>query len=283
MGLGLFASAPNSIMDDERKRQLANLMRESSAFTSLASARPHSPQVAARAVCSQRSMDCVDSFPRVVTAWQLVEESDEESIYHGPLSEAEDDVGMSENKALLAIGILEDTKTRAVRDVRHSCGDGNGGERRQKQQLVIPKGDAIGDNQRFICVFQVGMECDKKFSLVKRIIGKGGCRVRCIAAECNSEVRLRGIGSGSGFVEGTQGREANMPLQLNVSSCTYEDYIKATDRVARLLKDLYKQYRRYARSKNMEPPDARLHLEEVRRDDHSVNCQRYREFEYSIV
>ena len=52
---------------------------------------------------------------------------------------------------------------------------------------------------------------------MKRILGKGGNNMRRIAEDCNAKVRLRGIGSG--FLEGAEGKEANMPLQLNVS-CT---------------------------------------------------------------
>ncbi|CAE7274603.1 unnamed protein product [Symbiodinium necroappetens] len=99
--------------------------------------------------------------------------------------------------------------------------------------------------------------------------------MRRIADDCNAKVRLRGIGSG--FLEGSDGKEANMPLQLNVSCTEYADYagkpsmsteVSAVDQapysanhaisqsVATLLRDLYKHYRRYARSKGMEPPDA---------------------------
>ncbi|CAE6942142.1 unnamed protein product [Symbiodinium natans] len=47
--------------------------------------------------------------------------------------------------------------------------------------------------------------------------------MRRIADECNAKVRLRGIGSG--FLEGSDGTEANMPLQLNVSCTEYPDYV----------------------------------------------------------
>ena len=62
-----------------------------------------------------------------------------------------------------------------------------------------------------------GLEDDEEFCLVKRILGKGGNNMRRIAEDCNAKVRLRGIGSG--FLEGAEGKEANMPLQLNVR-CT---------------------------------------------------------------
>jgi len=132
----------------------------------------------------------------------------------------------------------------------------------------MPRGE-IGDNQKFICVFHIGLVDDEEFCLVKRILGKAGNNMRRIAEECSAKVRLRGIGSG--FLEGADGREANMPLQLNVSCTDFDSYYSACERVAALLKDLYKHYRRYARSKGMEPPDVKLNLEEVRRDDCNVD------------
>eukprot|EP00971_Amphidinium_carterae_P212995 4227450-Amphidinium_carterae.1 len=76
---------------------------------------------------------------------------------------------------------------------------------------------------------KVGLEDDDEFCLVKRILGKGGNNMRNIADTCNAKVRLRGIGSG--FLEGAEGKEANMPLQLNVSCVDYEAYEMAVDRV----------------------------------------------------
>merc|ERR1712039_46803 len=53
-----------------------------------------------------------------------------------------------------------------------------------------------------------------------------------------------------------------------MGSCSdFASYQGAVDRVSALLKDLYKHYRRYARSKGMQPPDVKISLEEVRRDD----------------
>lgn len=136
---------------------------------------------------------------------------------------------------------------------------------RRPPSLILPRGEVDGDNQKFICVFQIGLEDDEEFCLVKRILGKAGNNMRRIAEECSAKVRLRGIGSG--FLEGADGREANMPLQLNVSCVDFESYQGAVDRVSTLLKDLYKHYRRYARSKGQEPPEVKVTLEEVRRDD----------------
>lgn len=205
-------------------------------------------------------------FPRIITALQLAEASDDDSIHHGPLSEQGDKVGLSEVIALEVLGVSKDMQARGIGKPKAAPGPGGGG--RQKVPLVLPKGEVPCENAKYVCVFHVGLEDDEEFCLVKRILGKGGNNMRRIAEECNAKVRLRGIGSG--FLEGTDGREANMPLQLNVRCNDYENYIKATDRVAVLLKDLYKHFRRYCRSKNSDVLDVKVNVEEVRRDDHSL-------------
>jgi len=239
-------------------------------------------------------------YPRIITAMELVEESDDESTFCGPQSDSEDS-GLADIRALEAwgIGLVADDDNAKGPDVRSrdngrgAEGGGNGrgrqpreprrqpagdgGDNRQPREqaepppqrrpppLVAARGEIIGDNQKFICVFQIGLEDNEEFCLVKRILGKAGNNMRRIAEECSAKVRLRGIGSG--FLEGADGKEANMPLQLNVSCTDYDSYLGAVERVSTLLKDLYKHYRRYARSKGMEPPDVKINLEEVRRDD----------------
>jgi len=238
-------------------------------------------------------------YPRIITAMELLEESDDESTFCGPQSDSEDS-GLADIRALEAwgIGLGADDEKATGPDVRsrdngrgadgggpargrqpreprrQPAGDGDSRQPREQAEpppqrrpppLVAPRGEVIGDNQKFICVFQIGLEDNEEFCLVKRILGKAGNNMRRIAEECSAKVRLRGIGSG--FLEGADGKEANMPLQLNVSCTDYDSYLGAVERVSTLLKDLYKHYRRYARSKGMEPPDVKINLEEVRRDD----------------
>lgn len=103
---------------------------------------------------------------------------------------------------------------------------------------------------------------------MKRILGKGGVKVARIAAQFHAKLRLRG--RASGFYEG-RGGEADTPLQLHLSCRTYEDYQGAVQEVAELIEDLYRHYGRYARSKGKELPNLQLHMQELRRDDLSLN------------
>ena len=116
------------------------------------------------------------------------------------------------------------------------------------------------DGGRFVCVFLIGIEAEADFCLVKRIIGKAGNNTRKIAEECNVKVRLRGIGSG--YLEGKDGVEADVPLQLTVTSTEYDSFTVAINQAAQLLEDIYEHYRRYIRSKGKEPPELKLHYHE---------------------
>eukprot|EP00931_Biecheleriopsis_adriatica_P080343 TRINITY_DN53705_c0_g1_i1.p1 TRINITY_DN53705_c0_g1~~TRINITY_DN53705_c0_g1_i1.p1 ORF type:complete len:340 (-),score=61.15 TRINITY_DN53705_c0_g1_i1:67-1086(-) len=138
-----------------------------------------------------------------------------------------------------------------------------------RNTLVKPRGDIFGADQKFVCAMPVGLQDDDRFCLVKRLIGKGGCNMRAIADLHRAKVRLRGVDSG--FLEGPAAVEANMPLQICVSCANYDDYVEAVGAVAKLLKDLHKHYRRYARMHGMVAPDLQVHVEEQRRDDLNIN------------
>jgi len=238
-------------------------------------------------------------YPLIVTASKLLEESDDESTWCGPPSDQEDstasekfsfetcDIDIPQHSVLRhnnradVSALCEDLQSeptgsrhhrlkyrrswafRIVSPVRR-CESSKVGTPLAKS-LIHPRGDIASDYQKFVCVFQIGLEDDEEFCLVKRILGKKGNNMRRIAEERSAKVRLRGIGSG--FLEGADGKEANMPLQLNVSCSDFSSYQGAVDRIASLLQDLYKHYRRYLRTKGSEPPDLKVSLEEVRRDD----------------
>lgn len=277
------------------------------------------------------------TYPRIVTAWQLLEEEDPEPVFCGPPSDSQDikawearslevwgiarhldshrslvspsriaagaddrRVGRAASAATIANtggaalgggtvvtdtgsgGVATRTAAAPASQETRSCGGAvatpaasphlvSSAARGVVEQedvghhLLMPRGEAKGDHQKFICVFAIGLEDDQEFCLVKRILGKGGNNMRRIAEEFNAKIRLRGIGSG--FLEGADKTEANMPLQLNVSCVTFEEYCGAVQHVETLLTELYKHYRRYARSRHLAIPYVKVSLEELRRDD----------------
>lgn len=121
----------------------------------------------------------------------------------------------------------------------------------------------------FLCHFEVGLEDDSQFCLVKRLLGKGGMNMKTIASECNVKVRLRG--RGSGFREGPDSSESQQPLQLCLSTSCYNGYVEAFGRIIALLQDLYKHYKRFARSIGAHSPDLKPKFQEVRRWDLGID------------
>lgn len=226
-----------------------------------------------------------------VTLADLLEESDGESVYCGPPSDDEILVDVSQNSEVtqpwssighppvLSLSLAENVPV----DVSTEAQNNHNPELEETENvpqngalpagsiwptLVRPKGD-VKSGQKFICVFQVGLEEDSDFCLVKRILGKQGNNMRGIAEACNVKVRLRG--RGSGFLEGSHGKETNMPLNLNVSCSDFESYSSAVERLAILLNDIYRHYRRYRRSLGADVPDLKVHVDEMRRDDLDLN------------
>lgn len=133
---------------------------------------------------------------------------------------------------------------------------------------ILPAGNR-GDGRKFIACFPVGLEDDAEFCLVKRLLGKGGNNMKVIAEECNAKLRVRGIGSG--YLEGSDHTEADIPLQIHVSCESFADYVGAIRQTGQLLRDLYKHHRRYRRSTGLDPIPVEVQVKELRRDDHGIN------------
>ncbi|CAE7438273.1 unnamed protein product [Symbiodinium sp. CCMP2592] len=208
---------------------------------------------------------------RRVSAIQVLEEdSESEATFCGPCSKSEnDEAAVASELYLLQAWELGPFQAEAVRirkdDYRKHREQV---ARRGLHQLVPPPGEAEGEYQIFEGFFVVGMEVDhtlevdRPFEVVKRIIGKDGWRMKMISTECNAKVRLRG--RGSAFLE--CGKEADIPLQINIICTCFADYVSAVDEVATLLRDLYKHYRRFCRSVGQET-SVSLCFHEVRRPD----------------
>jgi len=209
---------------------------------------------------------------RIMTAMQLLEESDGEEIFCGPLSEPGES-GMAEFRAFEMLGISR--SSQSVLQLSVSSFPKKGSPPRRSEPLIAPEGQINKENAKYCCVFPIGLDDDTEFHLVKRIFGKNGDNMRRIAQECSAKLRLRGRGSGffeKGLRDVRRGMrigssEADIPLELHVSCTDYDNYYRAVNQVAMLLNGLYRHYRRYARSKQMEVPDVNLKLVEIRRDD----------------
>lgn len=121
---------------------------------------------------------------------------------------------------------------------------------------------------KFLCAFIIGIQEDRVFQVSKRIIGRGGANTKYISELCpGTKIRLRG--KVSGFKEPTTNQESNIPLQVNLSSPSKEEYSTAKQEMAHLLNAIYATY------KNVTGRDVRLRLNEHPRNPKWINTTPY--------
>jgi len=109
--------------------------------------------------------------------------------------------------------------------------------------------------RKHTCRFLIGIDNDKEFQVVRRIIGAKGTNMKRIVRQTEAKLRLRGVGSG--YFEGAGQRESSEPLQLCVSCTSSDGYRTAVRLVEELLENVFNDYRQFCRENNR--PEADLH------------------------
>jgi len=114
--------------------------------------------------------------------------------------------------------------------------------------------------RKYTCRFLIGIENDKDFQVVRRIIGAKGTNMKRIVRQteapggvAGAKLRLRGVGSG--YFEGAGQRESSEPLQLCVSCTSPDGYKTAVRLVEELLTQVYDEYRQFCRENGRPEPD----------------------------
>mmetsp|Transcript_79533 Transcript_79533/g.170478 ORF Transcript_79533/g.170478 Transcript_79533/m.170478 type:complete len:561 (-) Transcript_79533:41-1723(-) len=107
--------------------------------------------------------------------------------------------------------------------------------------------------RKHTCRFLIGVENDKEFQVVRRIIGSKGANMKKVVKQTEAKLRLRGVGSG--YFEGAGHRESSEPLQLCISCTSSEGYQTAVRLVEELLEDVYEEYRQFCKDHNRPVPD----------------------------
>jgi len=107
--------------------------------------------------------------------------------------------------------------------------------------------------RKYTCRFLIGIENDKEFQVVRRIIGAKGTNMKRIVRQTEAKLRLRGVGSG--YFEGAGQRESSEPLQLCVSCTSYDGYRTAVRLVEELLETVYNEYRQFCRESGKPEPE----------------------------
>lgn len=109
--------------------------------------------------------------------------------------------------------------------------------------------------RKYTCRFLIGIENDKDFQVVRRIIGAKGSNMKQIFKQTEAKLRLRG--KGSGYFEGAGHKESAEPLQLCVSCTCEEGYKLAVASAEALIEQIYEEYRVFCREKGEPEPDLR--------------------------
>jgi hypothetical protein len=107
--------------------------------------------------------------------------------------------------------------------------------------------------RKYTCRFLIGIENDKDFQVVRRIIGAKGTNMKRIVKQSEAKLRLRGVGSG--YFEGASRKESNEPLQLCVSCTSPDGYQTAVKAVEELMEGVYQEYRTFCTENGRPEPD----------------------------
>jgi len=127
------------------------------------------------------------------------------------------------------------------------------GLRPQTSGVKSQNGQARKGPQKLLCRYKVGIEQDRAFNVVQKLLGDRGSHMKTIAANTGSKLRIRG--RGSGFLEGPDQKEASdEPLMLCISASTREGFGDAVEDVESLLAYVHDQYRAFCQHRNFPPP-----------------------------
>ena len=103
---------------------------------------------------------------------------------------------------------------------------------------------------KYVSRYIVQIENEKNFPVTKMIIGNSGKLLRNILVKnCinngdhTTKIRLRG--KGSGYKEGPKNEESKDPMELCISSLNLMSFIKCSNEIENLLKNVYYQYYLY--------------------------------------
>jgi len=122
--------------------------------------------------------------------------------------------------------------------------------------LITPDGKPpahVKGVRKYTCRFLIGIDGEKDFQVVRRIIGAKGANMKKIVKESDAKLRLRGIGSG--YFEGAGQKESNEPLQLCVSCTSSDGYKTAVAMVEELLEGVYREFRSFCAENGRPEPD----------------------------
>merc|ERR1711977_615965 len=114
------------------------------------------------------------------------------------------------------------------------------------------KGQGRKAAEKLLCRYNVCIEQDRAFNVVRKLLGDRGSHMKSIAEGTGAKLRIRG--RGSGFLEGPQQVEADEPLMICISAESCEGFKMAVQDVESLLEHVHDQYRKHCHHRNLPVP-----------------------------
>merc|ERR1711907_345520 len=107
--------------------------------------------------------------------------------------------------------------------------------------------------QKMLCRYNVGIEQDRSFNVLRKLLGERGSHMKTIAENTGAKLRIRG--RGSGYLEGPAQTEASdEPLMLCISAESREGFNNAVQDVESLLEYVHGLYRDFCEDRRLPSP-----------------------------
>merc|ERR1712136_281259 len=110
---------------------------------------------------------------------------------------------------------------------------------------------------KYQCQFIVGIEEERKFKVMRKLLGPSGANMRAIVDRTGAKLRLRG--KGSRFLEGPDQVESSDPLMLCISVTDRRSYDVAVSMAWALMERVHQEYRGFCFRSGREVPE--LHVQ----------------------
>jgi hypothetical protein len=123
----------------------------------------------------------------------------------------------------------------------------------QTSGIKTPNGQGRKGPQKLLCRYNVCVEQDRAFNVVRKLLGDRGSHMKTIAQNTGAKLRIRG--RGSGFLEGPEQKEASdEPLMICISAATREGFDNAVEDIESLLAYVHDQYREFCQDRKLPAP-----------------------------
>ena len=140
---------------------------------------------------------------------------------------------------------------------------------------------------KYVSRYIVQIENEKNFPVTKMIIGNSGKLLRNILVKnCinngdhTTKIRLRG--KGSGYKEGPKNEESKDPMELCISSLNLISYLKCSQEIENLLRNVYCQYYLYQCNNKKNENDSNNNNDNTNNNDAPIVMKKILKYQYVV-